>query len=69
MFILTYAFNLLNLCFFLNKWTKKILSYTFSFLLPLHGEIKGVVYPFKILQLKKQVAPYVKKPKYKCKII
>lgn len=54
--------------FFLNKWTKKILSY-FFLLLPLHGEIKGVVYPFEILQLKKQVAPYVKKPKYKCKII
>lgn len=47
---------------------KKYLA-TFSFLLPLHGEIKGVVYPFEILQLKKQVAPYMKKPKYKCKII
>lgn len=68
MFILTYAFNLLNLCFFLINERKKYLA-TFSFLLPLHGEIKGVVYPFEILQLKKQVAPYVKKPKYKCKII
>lgn len=54
--------------FFKINERKKYLA-TFSFLLPLHGEIKGVVYPFEILQLKKQVAPYVKKPKYKCKII